>query len=58
MLLTLLIIGLVLLVVGTITDFRFREVPDWLSFGGIFAGLGLRLVWSLYSASWRYLIEG
>ena len=58
MLLTLLIIGLVLLVIGTITDFRFREVPDWLSFGGIFAGLGLRLLWSLYSASWLYLIEG
>ncbi len=58
MLTTLLVIGLGMLVIGTITDFRFREVPDWLSFGGVFAGLGIRALWSAYTWQAAYIIEG
>ncbi|MBN1644672.1 prepilin peptidase [Candidatus Woesearchaeota archaeon] len=56
--LSLLIVVLFVLVIGTITDFKTREVPDWLSYGGIIAGLGLRLIWSV--SSWNYIpfLEG
>ena len=51
-------IGFFLLLVGTITDFWYREVPDWLSFGSIFAGLGLRLIWSVQAQVWSHFIQG
>jgi Flp pilus assembly protein protease CpaA len=54
----LLIIAFVALVAGTITDIRKREVPDWVSFGLIFAGIGLRLVYSSVTFDWIYLIDG
>ncbi|MEM4263691.1 MAG: A24 family peptidase [Candidatus Woesearchaeota archaeon] len=47
-----------LLAIGTFTDLKVREVPDWLNYSGIAAGLGLRLIWSLYSFDWSYIIEG
>ena len=49
---------LFLLIIGTFTDLKVREVPDWLNYSGIFIGLGLRLIWSLYSFDWSYIIEG
>ncbi|MBW2973704.1 A24 family peptidase [Candidatus Woesearchaeota archaeon] len=49
---------IVLLIVGTLTDLKTREVPDWLNYSGIFAGLGLRLMWSVYSFEWHYILEG
>jgi len=52
------IICLVLLIIGSFTDLRIREVPDWLNYSGIFAGLGLRLIWSVYSFDWSYILEG
>lgn len=51
-------ICLFLLLIGTFTDIRVREVPDWLSYAGVFAGLGLRLIWSFYSFDWGYILEG
>ena len=47
-----------LLAIGTFTDFKIREVPDWLNYSGIAAGLGLRLVWSFSSFDWSFIIEG
>jgi len=58
MLTTLLATGFAMLLIGTITDFWYREVPDWVSYGGIFAGLGLRLVWSAHLQEWSYFIQG
>jgi len=58
MLLTLLSVGFFLLLIGTITDLWYREVPDWMSFSGIFAGLGLRLVWSVQTQVWSYIQQG
>jgi Flp pilus assembly protein protease CpaA len=52
------IICILLLVIGSITDLRIREVPDWLNFSGIFAGLGIRLIWSVSSFNWSYILEG
>jgi len=36
-----------LLIAATITDLRWREVPDWLSFAGIGAGIGIGAIKSL-----------
>jgi len=36
--------GVIGLIIGTITDFQKREVPDWLNYALISIGLGLRLI--------------
>jgi Flp pilus assembly protein protease CpaA len=46
------------LAVASYTDIRTREVPDWVSYGLVAAGLGLRLVWSASIASWAPLASG
>jgi len=48
----LLVITLLGLIIGTITDLKTREVPDWLNYGLIFIGLGLNLIFSL--VYWNY----
>lgn len=40
-------IALTALTAGTITDIKYREVPDWVNYGIIFSGLGIRLIYSL-----------
>lgn len=52
------LIALVALAVATYTDIRTREVPDWINYGLIAAGLGVRALYSLYYAQWEYLIDG
>lgn len=54
------IYGIVLLAlgIGSYTDFKVREVPDWISYGLIFTGLGLRAIFSLAYLEWSYIIEG
>jgi len=49
---------LLLLAIGSITDFRKREVPDWLSYAAIGAGIGIRLIFAIALWSWAPLIEG
>ena len=49
---------LLLLAIGSITDFKKREVPDWLSYAAIAFGVGLRLIFAISSWSWAPLIEG
>lgn len=49
---------LFLLIIGTFTDIKVREVPDWINYSGIFAGLGIRLIYSLYSFDWSFILEG
>jgi Flp pilus assembly protein protease CpaA len=49
---------LLLLAIGSITDFKKREVPDWLSYAAIAFGAGLRLIFAVTSWSWAPLIEG
>lgn len=46
------------LLVGSYTDLKKREVPDWVSYGLIFSGLGLRLIFSLAEFNWNIFFEG
>jgi Flp pilus assembly protein protease CpaA len=50
--------GFAALAAASYTDIRTREVPDWLSYGAVAAGLGLRLVWSASAATWQPFMEG
>lgn len=47
-----LIIALFVLIFGSITDLRKREVPDWVNYGLIFTGVALNALLSVVSASW------
>ncbi|MCX6707848.1 MAG: A24 family peptidase [Candidatus Woesearchaeota archaeon] len=49
---------LAVLLIGSYTDLKTREVPDTINYGLIIAGIGLRLIWSLASSDWSYIIEG
>ena len=54
----LLIVGFSALIIATYTDIKTREVPDWLNFSLIPAGLGLRLIHALIFDDWMYLGYG
>ncbi|MBI2651061.1 prepilin peptidase [Candidatus Woesearchaeota archaeon] len=41
------ILGLVVLAIGSYTDIKTREVPDWINFGLIGAGFGINLLFSI-----------
>ncbi len=49
---------LVVLIISTYADIKFKEVPDWISYGTIFSGIGLRFIWSLNTFNWSYVING
>lgn len=51
-------VGLIALTAGSYTDIRTREVPDWISYGLIFAGIGIRLVYSMLTFDFTYLTYG
>jgi Flp pilus assembly protein protease CpaA len=44
--------------VGSVTDFRTREVPDWVSYAALGFGLGFRLIYSLITGDWIALFSG
>lgn len=52
------LIVLVALIIGTYTDFKTREVPDWLNYGLIFIGFGLRILFTIVYQDWNYLLYG
>ncbi len=54
----LLAITLIILIIGTITDLKTREVPDWLSYSSIFLGIGLRALFSANYWDIWILIDG
>ena len=54
----LLILAFLGLIIGTYTDFKIREVPDWLSYSLIVAGLGLRLLYSTITFDWMFFLYG
>ena len=51
-------IVLVSLLVASYTDLKTREVPDWLNYCVIAAGIGLRLLFSVYYWDYHFIIEG
>ncbi len=48
-------VTLIILATGAYCDIRTREVPDWLNFAGIVAGLGIRSLWGLDGNGWAAL---
>jgi len=50
--LVLIIVALFVLVVASYVDLRILEVPDWLNYAGVAAGLGIHLIFSLQQLSW------
>ena len=53
-----LIVGLFAVFFASITDLKKREVPDWLSYGLIVGGLGMRIITSVSLSEWSYLLWG
>lgn len=51
-----LIATFIILSIGTFTDFKKREVPDWLSYGSIIIGLGISLIISLTYMDFSYIL--
>lgn len=54
----LLSIAFIALVIGTITDLKTREVPDWLNYSLVFIGLGLRGIYAAFSSDWMFFAYG
>ncbi len=50
--------GLAALVAASINDIKAREVPDWLSFALIAAGLGIRAIFSISLSDYHIILEG
>jgi Flp pilus assembly protein protease CpaA len=48
-------VALALLLIAAYTDIRTREVPDFLNYSGIAAGIGIRLVWGTTNNDWSAL---
>jgi len=46
------------LIVLSILDIKYREVPDWLNYGLIFAALGIRLIYSILHSDWLFFVYG
>lgn len=49
------IIALALVATGAYTDIKTREVPDWVNFSGIVAGIVIRALWSIDTGDWHIL---
>lgn len=52
----LLTLGLIGLIIASLTDIKTREVPDWLNYSLIASGLGIRLIYSLSTNIWQYFL--
>jgi Flp pilus assembly protein protease CpaA len=50
--LSLIIVALFVLAVASYVDLRILEVPDWLNYAGIAAGIGIHLIFSLQQWNW------
>ncbi|MEK6808101.1 MAG: A24 family peptidase [Nanoarchaeota archaeon] len=50
------IIALIGLLVGSYTDFKTREVPDWVNYGLIISGFGINTIYSIVFSSWAYIL--
>ena len=52
------ITALIALIIASYTDITTREVPDWINYGLIIFGLGARLIYSLVTFEWSYILNG
>lgn len=51
-----LVLALVLLVIASLCDFWWHEVPDWLNYSFLFGGIGLSLLSSISESSWSPIL--
>ncbi|MBI4149863.1 prepilin peptidase [Candidatus Woesearchaeota archaeon] len=51
-------IALIALLIATYSDVRTREVPDWINYSLIAAGLGIRIMYSLHYGRLEYIVDG
>lgn len=54
----LLFVGFAGLIIGSFTDIKKREVPDWLNYTLIFAGLGIRFLHAIATSEWLFFLNG
>lgn len=52
-----LIVSLIILAISAYTDIKTLEVPDWVTFGGMIAGVGIHLVFAVQQWTWQPLIS-
>jgi Flp pilus assembly protein protease CpaA len=50
--LSLILVALFVLIVASYVDIKILEVPDWINYAGIAAGLGIHLIFSLQQWGW------
>lgn len=51
------IIAFIVLLIGSLTDLKTREVPDWVNYGLVTAGIGLNLLFSIIYSSWSFILN-
>ncbi len=49
-------ICLTVLFIGSILDFRTREIPDWINYGLIFSGISINLLFSVFFWDYRFIV--
>src|SRR3989338_1091038 len=50
-------VSFVVLLIGSFTDLKTREVPDWLNYGLIISGIGLNLLFSAIYSNPSFIIN-
>ena len=50
-------LSFIALFIGSITDLKTREVPDWINYGLIFSGIGLNLLFSAIYSNSSFIIN-
>ena len=50
-------LSFLVLVIGSITDLKTREVPDWVNYGLVLTGLGLNLLFSIIYSNSSFIIS-
>jgi Flp pilus assembly protein protease CpaA len=56
--LLILLICLGILLIATYTDLKWLEVPDWLSYAGIFLGISIHIYYSIEQMAWWPILSG
>ena len=51
------VLSFIALLIGSITDLKTREVPDWLNYGLVFSGLGLNFLFSIIYSNSSFIIN-
>lgn len=57
-LMILLILALICLIIGSYTDIKTREVPDWMNFSLIVSAISIRLISSVLNSNYKIILDG